>query len=149
MPGAECWHSSVPRGQVAREPPSDPAPCLRMINFCASTAFTDTPEALILMNHVKCYAPWKGKYNPSNYELLAFFFSLSLSRSNFDCAMCCCYVAHFVNESSLVGAVVGRGGSCDAEGTLCTRLPVSLEEQKCMGGCWVLALVAQPGLWSC
>jgi len=54
-----------------------------------------------------------------------------------------------VNESSLVGAVVGRGGSCDAEGTLCTRLPVSLEEQKCMGGRWVLALVAQPGLWSC
>lgn len=50
-----------------------------MINFCASTAFTDTPEALILMNHVKCYAPWKGKYNPSNYELLAFFF-LSLSQ---------------------------------------------------------------------
>ena len=51
-----------------------------MINFCASTAFTDTPEALILMNHVKCYAPWKGKYNPSNYELLAFL-SLSLSLS--------------------------------------------------------------------
>lgn len=42
----------------------------KMINFHTNKALMNTLRALILMNHIKCYALWKGKYNLSDYELL-------------------------------------------------------------------------------
>lgn len=42
----------------------------KMINFHTNRALMNTLRALILMNCIKCYALWKGKYNLSDYELL-------------------------------------------------------------------------------
>jgi len=45
---------------------------LKMINFLTNAALMNTASAAIVMNHIKSYALWKGKYNPSNYEPLSF-----------------------------------------------------------------------------
>lgn len=62
-----------PKGQPAQPHGShyqNSAMCPKMIHFHTNKALMNTLRALTLMNHIKCYVFWKGKYNPGDYELL-------------------------------------------------------------------------------
>ncbi|RMB99021.1 hypothetical protein DUI87_24567 [Hirundo rustica rustica] len=61
-----------PKGQPAqprRSHHQSSAMCPKMIDFLTNKVM-NTLRAPILTNHVKRYDFWKGKYNPSDYELL-------------------------------------------------------------------------------
>lgn len=86
-----------PKGQSAWPHGShhqSPALLLQMINFCTSTAFTNTPGALILMNHLKCYALWKGNTTKVITSCFLFFVCVFVcfSTPSFAYLMCCPYM---------------------------------------------------------